>query len=166
MILAHAQARLRWPRGQDVPLGGGYNVYAGPSGAGVDYDSPLNAAPIPAWPDLTGNTGDGLGRDGDGPDGVGGGGLGDGMGLDGGGPDAVGALAMEFLTEPLADGDWLFAVLPVDAAGNAADSPADVEAALALAGEPAPPGAPTADAYDGDTDTLTLEWDLSPDDEG
>ena len=164
-IIAKSLALLRWPDSQAAPLGGSYDVFRDNRDAAVDYGSAINPSPIAAWPDGAGKIGAGLGPAGSGPAGYGHGGVGCGMGGAGMGMAGFGAAMREFTTPPLLDGGWLFAVVASDPAGNAA-TPAAVEAAATLAGDPAPPGIPLASGYDLGTDTLTVEWPLSADDEG
>ena len=165
-IIAKSRALVRWLQRQSVPLGGWYNVYGdGGAGGGIDYGSPVNPRPLAAWPDGEGKIGAGLGPAGQGPAGTGLGGVGAGYGAAGLGPAGIGVAAMSLVTPLLSDGDYTFCAVPFDPAGNA-DTPASETAEVLLAGEPKPPGVPQADSYDDETDTLTLSWALSPDDEG
>jgi len=164
-IIADSQALLKWLRSQDVPADGYYHVYRDDRDGVVDYATRINPLPIPGWADQAGKIGFGLGRFGYGPFGTGdAGGLGFGLGAFGWGLFGWCADLAEFHTPALADGMWRFGILGFDAAGNAAGSGTEVD--VVLAGTPAPPGVPTASSYDDDTDTLTLAWSLSPDDEG
>ncbi len=164
-IIAEARIALRWPSQQQVPLDGSFNVYRDDRDGDVDYETPVNGSEIPAWPDGAGKIGAGLGRDGMGADGFGDGGVGDGLGIAGLGPDGFGAHFLEFPTPLLADGTWELAVVGLDAAANAV-TPAVIERQASVAGTPGPPGVPEASNYDSGTDTITLQWALSPDDEG
>jgi len=165
-IVANSRAEVRWLQRQTVPLGGWYNLYSdGGAGGGIDYGTPVNARPIPAWPDGEGKRGWGLGRWGCGAWGHGEGGVGWGYGPWGLGPWGFGIGMMSHVTGLLADGTYTLAAVPFDPAGNA-DTPASQTAEVSLAGTPRPPGVPTAAAYDGETGILTLSWALSPDDEG
>ena len=163
MIVASAQIEISWPTQQSVPLLGYFQIYKDAQDSAVDYDSPVNPSPIPAWPDGAGKLGDGLGEDGEGADGYGHGGMGDGIGADGMGMDGFGAAMLSFVTPPLDDGDWEIAVVGYDGAGNAI-TPATIEQAVSLAGTPDPPGIPEASAYDDGPDSLTIDWELSDDD--
>jgi len=165
-IIAKSRALVRWLQRQSVPLGGWYNVYGdGGAGGGIDYGSPVNPRPLAAWPDGEGKRGWGLGPWGEGPWGQGQGGVGWGYGPWGLGPWGYGIATVSLVTPLLTDGTYTFAAVPLDPAGNA-DTPASETAEVLLAGTPKPPGVPTATAYDDETDTLTLSWQLSPDDEG
>ena len=163
-----ARVRLRWPTQQQVPIGGGYYVYASAAdGDTVNYDTPLNAAMIPAW------QGDHVGH----KAGFGMAATGSGFGDDSFGADAdpagFGQAAFglddfgrgdhwhEFTTSPLTDGTYKFAVCPVDAAGNINTSDA-LEISVTVAGTPYPPSAAEITAYDDATDTLTVEWTPDP----
>lgn len=154
-----ARVRLRWPTMMALGLDAAFNVYASAAGGEVDYDTPLNPTPIEAWPaDLAGfKTGFGLGAFGSGAFGFGDGGFGFGVGGFGLGPFGFGAGWLEYLTEPMADGIYTFAVCPVDAAGNVNTAGA-IEKSLNVAGRPWPPTDAEITAYDQATDTLTVEW--------
>ena len=163
-IVARSSALLRWPQQQHVPLGGSYNVYGDAATGTVNYSTALNVRPIPAWPDGEGKVGLGLARCGysglgwgDGGPGLGVGGL--GLGLLG-----YGALLHVWRTGPLADGTHKLAVVGLDPAGNKT-TPATIEQSVALAGTPRKPTNLAASAYDSETDTLTLTWTISKDDD-
>jgi len=168
-IVAKSAARIRWPAQQQVPLNGAYRIYRDDgAGGGIDYDTPCNADPIAAWPDGEGKMGAGLGPAGSGAAGYGYGAYlpGAGEGAAGLGMAGFGADWHEWITAELADATYLFAVVGLDAAGNLSETPADVLAAVTLAAAPDPPGVPSPTAYEKGTDTLTLGWPLSADDEG
>lgn len=164
-IVATSRAVVSWPTQQQVLPGGQFQVYYDDRDGSVDYQTPLPACPIEAWPDGEGKIGDGLGPDGSGADGYGYGGVGDGMGADSMGPDGFGATLIAFLTPLLLDGTWEFAVVAMDVAGNEI-TPATIEQTVALAGVPQPPGNLQTDSYDSGTDTLAMSWTLSTDDDG
>jgi len=166
-IIAQAQAELTWMQAQSVGVRGHYDVFVNDgAGGAVNYSAAINPAPIAAWPDGEGKQGFGRGTFGGGRFGHGDVGLGFGRGCFGLGRFGFGARRIHHVTRPLADGTWVFAVLAFDAAGNPAAPAAGTEVTVALAGEPDPPDDPAATGYDAGTDTLTLEWTLSPDDEG
>jgi len=168
-IVAHSAARIRWPAQQQAPLDGAFGVYRDDgAGGGIDYGTACNADPIPAWPDGEGKMGAGLGPAGSGAAGYGYGAYlpGAGEGAAGLGMAGFGADWHEWITADLADATYLFAVVGLDAAGNLSETPADVLAAVTLAAAPDPPGVPSPTAYEKATDTLTLNWPLSGDDEG
>ncbi len=164
-IVADAQVEVRWPQQQAVPLGGWYDIFGDAKSGAVDYGTPLNPGRIPAWPDDNAKIGAGLGRAGMGVAGYGDGGMGAGLGGAGLGMAGFGAEVISYITGALADGTHTLAVVGFDPAGNKV-TPADLETEIAVAGVPAPPGVPTATNYDNGSDTLTLNWALSPDDEG
>lgn len=163
MIIADAQVEVNWPQQQGVPLGGWYDVFGDGKTGSVNYSSPLNADKIEAWPDDEAKIGAGLGRAGMGVAGYGDGGMGAGLGGAGLGMAGFGAEVMTYTTPELADGTHKLAVVGFDPAGNAV-TPADLEEEIAVAGVPEPPGVPEATAYDNGSDTLTLGWALSADD--
>lgn len=184
-IIANSSALLRWPQQQHVPLGGSFNVYGDGRSGTVDYARALNARPLPAWPDGEGKIGLALGGLGNGGLGWGDGGAGLGMGALGLGLLGFGAALIEWRTEPLADGTHTFGVVGLDVAGNKGQPglglglglglgrlgygvgiPAEIELSVALAGTPGRPTNLAATAYKSGTDTLTLGWTLSADDEG
>jgi hypothetical protein len=126
-----------------MPTGGHYNLYrSARGGAQIDFvDGKLNALPIPATPPRP-------------ADGFGGGGF---------GRQSFGAGVHQFITGPLEDGDYLFCVCPADAAGN--ENRADLAlATLTLAQRPLASERAGLGGYDGQTETLSVEWERSTDD--
>lgn len=164
-IIAQAQVAAGWPEQQEIPADGTVAIYHGLGAGAIDYNTPVNASPIPAWLDREGKFGAGLGPAGEGNAGFGSGGPGAGLGAAGLGEAGFGADLQQFITPEYPDGPHRFAAVGLDAAGNEV-TPAEILASVTLAGVPDPPGAPTASAYDNGTDTLTLNWSLSKDDEG
>ena len=162
-LIAEAQVELSWPQRQAVPLGGHYDVYADGQTGEVDFSAKLNALPVEAWPGAVGKRGFGLGLFGAGMFGFGNICLPFGEGRFGMGRFGFGARMHEFLTGPHADGDWRFAVVAVDPAGNPVEPAGAIEAAASVAGSPAAPSDLAATAWE--DETLTLEWTISPDDE-
>ena len=163
-IIAEAQVELNWPQQQQVPLDGYYKVFRDNRDGVVDYDSPVNALPIPAWPEGVGKRAFGLGLFGAGMFGFGAVGYPFGHGRFGMGRFGFGAEMHAYLTPPLADGTWRFAVVGFDPAGNPAAPAAAIEHACGVAGSPRPPSDLEATAYA--AGVLTLDWTLSEDDEG
>jgi len=163
-IVAKAAVRLQWPQEQQVPLGGAYRAYRDNRDGQIDYDAAVNAKPLPAWPEGEGKMGFGLGAFGACPFGFEGG-LGFGLGAFGSGPFGFESGPMQYVTAPLDDGTWKFAVVGFDAAGNGL-VPSSVTASATIAGVPLPPGVPQIVQYDAQSDCLTVQWTLSPDDEG
>jgi len=159
-IKGKSDVTLRWPEQQS--LLGEYRMYGGVGS--VSYAARLNPSRIPAWRLASGKIGFGLGRFGYGAFGYGDGGVGFGFGGFGLGAFGFGTPMIEHVLSDLIDGTWHFAVVGVDPAGNEV-TPAVVTASVALSAAPEPPGIPTADGYDEGTDTLTVSWALSPDDE-
>ncbi len=155
---------LRWPRCQEVPPDGRFNIYGDDQTGDVIYETPLNYKPIPAWPDDSGKAGYGVGGYGEGPYGIGVAGVGYGMCPYGMGGYGIGAQVLEHTTKPLADGTYKVAVVGLDGAGNNI-TPADVEVEVVVAGTPRPATDLAALAYDKGTDVLTLTWTRSPDDD-
>ena len=166
IIAQNSRARLQWPQDQTVPIGGYYNVYLGDrNGGAIDYGSPVNPRRIPAWPNnAAGKTGFGLGQFGSGACGYADGGEGWGQNAWGIGRFGFDAKYLNYLTDELADGTYNAAVVGYDPAGNASTGNAEYE--IALAGDPEPPGVPSPDNYTQVTDTLTLSFPPSDDDEG
>ncbi|NLF33262.1 MAG: hypothetical protein GX591_20545 [Planctomycetes bacterium] len=163
LIARSSAVRLRWPQQSGVAW---FNIYSdGGSGGAIDYDTPLNARPIVAWPDGEGYGGWGLGRWGYGRWGASAAGAGWGLGLWGFGPWGYGRGGLAHVVRYLADGTHTFAVVGFDAAGNAV-TPAAVTAAVTVAAAPRPPSRLRPTAWDGPNNTLTLSYTLSPDDSG
>ena len=163
-----ARALIRWPRQQEVlPPAGTFNVYKNDGAGGeIDYDTPVNLRPISAWgPGAEGKIGFGLGKFGETAFGFDGPGMGFGIGCFGLGYFGIGADWVTFTTPPLADGTWLFAAVGADEAENET-TPATETVTLTLAGTPEPPADLAADSYTSGTDTLSLSWTASSDDEG
>lgn len=159
-IVAQGQVEIKWPQSSAVPLRGWYNVYAD-----GDYSAAINNAPIPAWPDGEGWRGFGSGLFGAGRFGFGDRGLLFGQGRFGMGRFGFGALMLSFVTPSLADGTRTFNIVGFDEAGNPSAPSGGKEVSATISGEPDPPGVPTADSYVLGTDTLTISFALSDDDE-
>jgi len=165
-ILAQSQAQLNWPQQQKVPLRAGYNVFHDDKSGVMDFSSPINGRPIEAWPEGEGKRGWGLGTWGRGTWGFGAGmGFGWGRGLWGLGRWGFSVALMTYVTVPLTDGTWTFAVVGTDRGGNPTTPASGTEDTVDLAGTPRAPGRPTADSYDTGTDELTVSFALSRDDE-
>ena len=165
-IVAMAQVLVRWPPSQEILPGGYFHVFRDDRDGVVDYDSPINPAPIPAWIDNEGKVGVGLGPFGEGAFGIGAGGAGLGGGHFGMGIFGVGAELISFTTPLLADGTWTIAVVGYDAAGNRVIV-AVLEQTVTIAGSPERiPARPTFSNYDAGGNLVTANWALSPDDEG
>jgi len=163
-INAHTRVRLRWVTDPAVDMGGSFNVYHDDTDGSINYAARINNLPIEAWPERRGTFCFGRGRFGRGPFGRGDGGYGFGRGMFGRGPFGHGADVLEFITPKLIDGNYDFAVCGVDKAGNV-ETPATIEKELELAGTPAPPTDLTVTGYTKGTDTITLGWSLSEDDQ-
>jgi len=169
-IVARSKPLLRIAQDQRVPLDGSLDIYRN-DGDGfsepVTFDAAhkVNTRPIDAWPDGEGKIGDSLGPDGSGPDGYGHGGVGDGLGADGIGMDGFGAQYIPYVGGLLDDGDYVFAVVARDPAGNPAAPSSGTEVTLALAGTPKPPASIAAASWDNGAGELTLTLGLSPSDE-
>ena len=165
MITAKSRAQIRFAEPQGVAPGGYYHAFRDDKDGAVvfDADHRVTASAVPAWPDLQGRMGLGVGPLGSGPLGLG---EPDGPGLGGFplgvGPLGVGGQLVVIRTPMLLDGTWTFTVVSYDAAGNAATPPA-AEATAALAGTPRPP---TNAAAEDDSGDVKLSWTLSADDDG
>ena len=143
-LTATAQVLLRWPQTADVPAGGYYEVFGDDGAGAVDYDAPINSAAIDAWPDRACVDGYGYG----------GGGYGRGR-------YGAAEAQLSHVTEPVADGRRLFAVVPYDQADNPAAG--NLEAAAIVRGEPQPPRRLVATAFA--DDVLSLGFSLSRSDD-
>ena len=116
-IVAQSQALVKWSEPQGVLPSGHYDLYKDARDGTVDYATRLNGDDIPAWPDLQGKLGLGIGP-------LGAGRLGRGTALGFGlgafplglGPLGVGGRWREFTTDLPRDGSWKFAVVSLDAA--------------------------------------------------
>jgi hypothetical protein len=83
------------------------------------------------------------------------------------GPFGRGTFSLSVTLAKLADGDWRITVVACDASGNFLSDPGELQfVEKTVAGTPAPPTDVSADDYDPETDTLTLTWTPSTDDEG
>ena len=164
IVAQSARARLTWPKQHTVEDGGGFNVYDDQRDGSVNYGTPLNATPIDAWPSLAGKIGflEGLFLGGAFLEGDGGFGFLDGRFLEGAflEGDAVQEVGdvEGYLTTKLTDGDWIFGIKAVDAAGNESTA---TEETITIAGVPEPASDITASL---DGDNLTIGWTLSTDD--
>jgi len=138
-----ARVRLAWQAGLylDANLES-FGVFADARTGVVDYESPLNEAPIPARPRGQAPWGYGCG----------------GYGVGGFGRSAA---RYEWVTDDLEPGAWRFGVVAVDAAGNRAASVAEV--AVSVLPLPRPPEGFRVAEYEPATATATLAWEASPD---
>lgn len=154
-----ARARLRWQAVRDAA---GYRVYrSARNGAAIDWDAgPINPRPIPQPATMAGRHGFGHGAFGRGGFGHAyAGGPGFGHGPFGRGPFGRGAVMLAHTTPGLEDGDYLFAVVALDAAGNEARDGA-ATAAVQIRGTPARPTAIKAAAWA--AGELSVEWPPDP----
>ncbi len=164
-ILARSNLRLAWPMEQTVPAGGSYRVHRDNADGVIDFTRDA-ARPVPAWPDRSFKFGWGVGRWGVGRWGQGAaGGFGWGVGRWGFGPWGQGAVSLSAEVQNLVDGTYRLAVVAQDAQGNRNTDSAPV-VVVAASGVPRPAGVPRVASYSSTTDTLTLAWALSPDDQG
>jgi hypothetical protein len=146
---------------QSILLGGGLNWYRSlVNDADGNINVALNDTPTPAWPEhlVEGKVGYGHGY-GTGYANGGAWGYGSPYGCGYG----CGGRRLEFVTDELDDGQYAFAVHPVDPAGNENETPTQTDT-LALVGDPEPPTRPSAEAAD--ASNITLSWTLSEDDTG
>jgi hypothetical protein len=137
------RVRLTWQSGLylDANLES-FDVFADGRTGAVDYEVPLNDAPIPARPG------------GETPWGYGCGGYGEGG-------YGESALPYEWVADDLEPGTWRFSVVAVDAAGNRAASAAEV--AVSVLPLPRPPEGFRVAEYDPAMASATLVWEASPD---
>ena len=138
-----ARVRLAWQAGLylDANLES-FDVFADGRTGVVDYESPLNEAPIPARPGGQAPWGYGCG----------------GYGVGGYGQSAA---RYEWVTDDLEPGAWRFSVVAVDAAGNRLASAAEV--AVSVLPLPRPPEGFRVAEYEPATASATLVWEASPD---
>jgi len=164
-IIAKAKVLLTFPAQHQVPPGGYYHVFHRISGGSWDWSAAarINPEPIEAWPDGD-HPGRGYGARGQTPRGLPSMAMPRGSGPRGSGPRGFDTFNLEFTTDWYDDGDHEFAVVGYDKAGNAT-TPATAIGTVTLAGEPIPPSNFSADSYDSGTDTLSVSWTLSPDDQ-
>lgn len=140
------RVRLDWSGGTFLdPDIAGFRVYGSAiAGGAVDYDTPL--VDIPAYTM-------GVATDGYGSGGYGAGGYGHA------------AASYSWTSSPLANGEWTFAVVPYNVAGNEATSPVEMTETVEAA-----PKAPAANSsgkrltytYNSTTHVATLSWLASP----
>jgi len=164
IIATSRRVRVTWPKQHSVEDGGGFNLYNDLRDGSVDYATPLNDTPIDAWPTLAGKLGFLLGGflmggflEGDGGFGFLSGRFLAGGFLEGDATQEVGD-NIGWLSDKLTDGDWIFGIKAVDAAGNESTATED---SVTVAGVPEPPSDIGA-ALDGDD--LTISWTRSTDD--
>ena len=147
ILATTGRALIQWIASHAVPIGGWYDVYSNGGAGAVDYDTRLNAVAIEAWPD------GGSGK------------IGWGRGPWGRGKWGRGGRWTYFRTPKQTDGTYTFAVVGRDLAGNGV-TPATEEISVTIAATPrAIPAAAEATAWNAGTDTLSVGWALSPDDE-
>ena len=138
-----ARVRLTWQAGLYLdPRLESFNVFADGRTGEVDYETPLNEEPIPARPGGCEPWGYGCG----------------GYGVGGYG---AGAAVYEWTTEGLEPGEWRFAVVAIDKAGNRLALAAEVT--VSVSPFPRPPSNFHVVGYDPLTAQATLGWDPSPD---
>lgn len=176
-INGNGKIRIRWAPQAGVPAGGYYHVFRGSVGGGAvqfDADHRLSPSPVPAWSggrqptwwddeqlaaswwSLGGSwwnwsplswwnyAGDWWNHPGSWW-----------LGLFG---------EYEIKSSLLPDGQYKVAVVSYDPAGNADTAGADQQT-VTIAADPQPATDLAASAYDSGTDTLTLTWTLSEDDQ-
>jgi hypothetical protein len=137
------RVRLTWQAGTYLDEGlAAFDVYTNGGGGAVDYALPLNEMPLPATPGGAAPWGYGCG----------------GFGVGGYG---VSAAAYEWTTDHLGPGEWRFAVVGVDAAGNRLAVAAEIALDVTPASRPA--GNVRLAGYDPGTSVATIAWDASPD---
>ena len=138
-----SRIRLAWQGGLYLDPGlESFNVFADGRTGTVDYQTPLNEAPIPARPDGQEPWGYGCG----------------GYGVGGYGESAA---VYEWTTDDLEAGEWRFAVVAMDEAGNHLESVTEV--LVSLSPLPRPPVNFRVTEYDPLTARATLAWEPSPD---
>lgn len=114
------RVRLRFLRSQQLPFGGTVEVYYDRGTGQIDYSERLNEEPILIWPSRADKAGFGMSRFGFGDFGRDwAAGTGFGVGVFGLGEFGVDADLIEWVSGPLADGEYKFAVKVVDEMGNA-----------------------------------------------
>jgi hypothetical protein len=114
------RVRLRILRSQHLPLGGTVEIYYDSGTGQIDYSERLNAEPILIWPSRADKAGFGMSRFGFsdfGRDWAAGACF--GAGVFGQGQFGVDADVIEWVSGPLADGEYKFAVRVFDEKGNA-----------------------------------------------
>ena len=165
IIATDARVEVQMPAQPDADADGTIELFANDGdGGAIDYNTPIAAA-IDAWPSTARGTGAGLGAAGQFAAGLGAVGVGAGEFFAGFGFAGFGIATLAVISKRMADGTYNVAAVAYDAAENASDEPHETDG-VAMAGTPKPPGDPTADDYDDGSDTLTLGWLLSADDEG
>ena len=151
------RAVLAWPRWPSYALGD-YAHVCGDGGSGtIDYDNPLTDEPIELWPEPLRRWGFGtdafgrgdFGYSSNAAPGLGAGGFGFG-------PFGCDAELIRWRSEPLEDGQYLFAVRLFDRCGNA-DGGSILEKQIDIVGVPSQPTSLQLD-YDCDENRLTLSW--------
>jgi hypothetical protein len=168
IVCTDNRVTIRFAVRLSLPLEGCYKIFGARGGAEIDFAAPLCPKAVEGWPAWARQykSGFGLGRMGMHALGYGHLGTGFGNGPFGQGPLGRGTFCLEAQTSGLADGDWQIVIVGCDGAGNFLADPGQLQVAeLAIAGTPAPPTAPAAKAYNPETDALSLEWELSEDDE-
>ena len=134
---------LTWQAGQYLdPNLESFDIFSDDRTGTVNYTAPINELPIPAKPGGQLLWGYGCG----------------GYGVGGYGQAAA---QYEWTTDVLEPGMWRFAVVAVDAAGNCLATAAEV--AVNVTPVARPPSNFRMTAYDAQTRTATLAWELSPD---
>jgi hypothetical protein len=138
------------------------NVYHDATTGTVNYAAPVNPSPIEVFPNDAYARGFGLcgfGSGGFGWDGSNA--IGFGAGAFGMGEFGFDAPMQSYKTDPLANGEYKFALKVVDAYGNLSDSATEID--VTVDSYPRSPKRLRVKAWNGETGALTLAWDQSTD---
>lgn len=149
------RVRLTLLRSQGLALGASANIYFDNGTGQIDYDVPLNPAPIALWPCRQDKAGFGMAQFGAGDFGYeSAAAIGFGKGVFGQGQFGLDADAVEWISPNLAEGTYRFGVIVVDSDGN--ESLASETAPIGLV----PPAKPAAGldivSFDAAGNQLTL----------
>jgi hypothetical protein len=142
-------------RSQGLPVGASINIYFDAGSEEIDYDTPINAFPIPIWSCRQDKAGFGMATFGTGDFGRdSAASVGFGKGCFGLGELGMDADAIEWVSPPLAAGKYRFGLVVIDEHGHV--SPPSETAPIAVT----PPARPAAGlgiaAFDSESNRLTL----------
>ena len=153
--ICNARVKLTLLRSQSLPAAATANIYFDNGTGNIDYDTPLNDAPIPIWPCRQDKAGFGLAQFGAGDFGYdAAAAIGFGKGVFGRGQFGLDADTIEWISPALPLGAYRFGVKVVDAQGN--DSLANETGPISIVPAARPAARLDVVTFDKQTNELTL----------
>lgn len=154
---AQGKVKLRVLRSQTLPQGSTVNIYFDNATGVIDYDNPLNAEPIPVWPNNYDKAGFGISQFGNGDFGFDfAAAVGFGVGDFGSGMFGADADSIEWISSPMTKGVYKFAAAIIDKQGNISTT-VETEP-IKVIPDPTPATSLDIVSYNDSTNQLTLSY--------